>query len=200
MKGVRNTVPPVVPLEAGASADNPPCPACGEPLFGWALLRPDKTPVRRCEQCGLGLVGGPTSREEAIAALDEAAGAGGRLPNRTSLQAWIGGSGWSALHHRGRFLFTPASIELLGRSAGRPSTDVVAMWQTLVNSFTFGHNIALSHMSRADAVEAGEPWQRRLDWVITYAAAIPVMLFAVIFELPAALFGRGGRLQLRQTD
>ena len=31
---------PVVPLEAGAGPDNPPCPACGEPLFGWIDARP----------------------------------------------------------------------------------------------------------------------------------------------------------------
>ena len=35
---------PVVPLEAGAGPENPPCPACGEPLFGWlaAQARPGR--------------------------------------------------------------------------------------------------------------------------------------------------------------
>ena len=49
---------PVVPLEAGAGPDNPPCPACGEPLFGW-LAEQERlgAPVRRCESCGLGVVG-----------------------------------------------------------------------------------------------------------------------------------------------
>ena len=48
----------VVPLEAGAGPDNPPCPACGEPLFGWiAQKRGLAGPVRRCESCGLGVVG-----------------------------------------------------------------------------------------------------------------------------------------------
>src|SRR5512146_2075417 len=53
---------PVVPLEAGAGPDNPPCPACGEPLFGWIDVRPGLGgPVRRCESCGLGAVGEPGS-------------------------------------------------------------------------------------------------------------------------------------------
>ena len=52
---------PVVPLEAGASPENPPCPACGEPLFGWIDQRPGLAgPVSRCESCGLGVVGAHT--------------------------------------------------------------------------------------------------------------------------------------------
>ena len=51
---------PVVPLEAGAGPDNPPCPACGEPLFGWIDLRAGLAgPVSRCESCGLGVVAEP---------------------------------------------------------------------------------------------------------------------------------------------
>ena len=43
----------VVPLEAGAGPENPPCPACGEPLFGWIGEKPGLPgPVRRCESCG----------------------------------------------------------------------------------------------------------------------------------------------------
>src|SRR5690348_17723699 len=57
----------VVPLEAGAGPDNPPCPACGEPLFGWLATQPGLAgPVSRCESCGLGVVGvsgGPRSEE-----------------------------------------------------------------------------------------------------------------------------------------
>src|ERR1700710_1027638 len=81
--------PPVVPLEAGAGPENPPCPACGEPLFGWLaeqerLRAPGPprescglgggwgpaAPVRRCESCGLGVVGDSAGTEEALAALD----------------------------------------------------------------------------------------------------------------------------------
>ncbi len=62
---------PVVPLEAGAGPDNPPCPACGEPLFGWIDLRAGLAgPVSRCESCGLGVVGEPGSAEDALRGLD----------------------------------------------------------------------------------------------------------------------------------
>src|SRR5260221_4728001 len=62
---------PVVPLEAGAGPDNPPCPACGEPLFGWIDERPGLAgPVSRCESCGLGVVGDPGTGEEALRELD----------------------------------------------------------------------------------------------------------------------------------
>ncbi len=59
---------PTVPLEAGAGPDNPPCPACGEPLFGW-LADQERlgAPVRRCESCGLGVVGTSAGSEEALA-------------------------------------------------------------------------------------------------------------------------------------
>ena len=57
----------VVPLEAGAGPENPPCPACGEPLFGWIDARPGLGgPVSRCESCGLGVIGGPGNAEEAL--------------------------------------------------------------------------------------------------------------------------------------
>src|SRR6476619_4478166 len=98
---------PVVPLEAGAGPENPPCPACGEPLFGWIDARAGLAgPVRRCESCGLAVVGDPGGAEEALAALDAS---GGELlvANRASLAAWLGGAGWAALQPAGRFLFTP---------------------------------------------------------------------------------------------
>ena len=62
---------PVVPLEAGAGPENPPCPAGGEPLFGWVGAKPGLAgPVRRCESCGLGVVGDPAGAEEALRELD----------------------------------------------------------------------------------------------------------------------------------
>ena len=66
---------PVVPLEAGAGPENPPCPACGEPLFGW--LSPQQGldgPVSRCESCGLGVVGADAGPEEALRELDRLGG------------------------------------------------------------------------------------------------------------------------------
>ena len=87
--------PPAVPLEAGLGPENPPCPACGEPLFGWLTAPARSEIVRRCERCGLG-VAGEASAAEAREAL-EADLAGGRVAHRQSLPAWLGRGAWAAL-------------------------------------------------------------------------------------------------------
>ena len=72
------------------------------------------------------------------------------------------------------------------------------MWQTILNGFTFGRNIASAALGRGEAVPAEKPWQRRLDAVISVIVAVPAMLAAVPIELLAALvFRRGGALTLR---
>ena len=186
---------PSVPLEAGIGPENPPCPACGEPLFGWAMVRPAGLPVRRCERCGLAVKGGPADREEAAAASADVVAAGG-APNRASLQAWIGSSGWSALEPGRRFLFTAESLRLLGHPGGRPRPAVAAMWQTLLNAFTFGHDVALGRLGRATPTAAQKHWQRRLDLGISLLATPLVLPAALIAELIAAAAGRGGRLTI----
>ena len=140
---------PVVPLEAGAGPENPPCPACGEPLFGWIATRPGlRGAVSRCESCGLGVVGEPG---------DDRGGAGGagpprrRLSNRTSFSAWLGGAGWAGLEPGSRYLFTVESARRLVASRDQvvkssrwaPGAGIATMWQTLLNSVTFGRNVAL---------------------------------------------------------
>lgn len=47
---------PKVPLEAGSSPENPPCPACGEPLFPWVGMPVSTGIAHRCEACGLGVL------------------------------------------------------------------------------------------------------------------------------------------------
>lgn len=47
---------PKVPLEAGAGPDNPPCPACGEPLFPWVGMPVATGIAHRCEACGLAVL------------------------------------------------------------------------------------------------------------------------------------------------
>ena len=186
---------PTVPLEAGIGPENPPCPACREPLFGWAMVRPAGLPVRRCERCGLAVKGGPAEREEAAAAA-AAAATEGTAANRRSLQAWIGSSGWAALEPERRFLFTAESLRLLGHPGARVRPAVGAMWQTLLNSFTFGHNVALGRLGRATATPAEKPWQRRLDLGISLLATPLALPAALIAELVAAAAGRGGRLTI----
>jgi hypothetical protein len=70
------------------------------------------------------------------------------------------------------------------------------MWQTILNGFTFGHNVGLGALGKGAATPATRPWQRRLDALITAAVAIPALLVAVPLELIAAALGRGGAVSL----
>jgi hypothetical protein len=193
---------PVVPLEAGAGPDNPPCPACGEPLFGWIDSRPGLGgPVSRCESCGLGVVGGPASAEEALRELDRLGDLEGvTIVNRGSFSAWIGGAGWAGLERGSRFLFTIEAVRRL--VAGRdqvvkstrwsPGRGMTTMWQTLVNSATFGRNTVIGASS-----VAAKPWQRRVDWVVITVLAIPAIAVALPLELVGAATRRGSAQTLR---
>lgn len=198
---------PVVPLEAGASPDNPPCPACGEPLFGWIDERPGLAgPVSRCESCGLGVVAAPGSTEEALAELDRLGGDGtATIPSRAAFSAWIGGAGWAGLESGSRYLFSVEAVrrlvahrdQVVRRARWVPLASIVAMWQTVLNGFTFGRNVALGALGRSPAVPAAARWQRRLDGLITVVVAVPAMLFAVPIELASAALRRGSVIRLR---
>jgi hypothetical protein len=198
---------PVVPLEAGAGPENPPCPACGEPLFGWIDERPGLAgPVSRCESCGLGVVAAPGTAAEALRELDRL-GADGvvRIANRAGFSAWIGGAGWAGLERGASYLFTPEAVRRL--LAGRdqvvrgarwaPGASVAAMWQTILNGFTFGRNVALGAVGRSAAAPAERPWQRRIDSLISVVVAVPVLIVAVPLELIAAGLRRGSVISLR---
>ena len=191
-----------MPLEAGAGPDNPPCPACGEPLFGWLDRRPGLAgPVSRCESCGLGVVGADASTEEALHELDHRGdGSGAAIVSRAGFAAWIGGAGWAGLEPGARYLFTPESVrrlvanrdQIVTAARWSPGKGIAAMWQTLLNSATFGHNLVVGK-----PVRAGKSWQRRIDWIVVVALAIPAAIVAVPLELAGALFRRGGVLALR---
>jgi hypothetical protein len=196
-----------VPLEAGAGPDNPPCPACGEPLFGWIDQRPGiRGPVSRCESCGLGVAGDSGGVEEALAALDRlSSGSTVRIANRASFSAWIGGAGWAGLEPGGQYLFTVESVrrlvanrdQVVARARWSPGAGIATMWQTVLNGFTFGRNVASAALGRGKSVPAERPWQRRLDTLICVVVAVPAMIAAVPMELLAAPFGRGSATVLR---
>jgi hypothetical protein len=198
---------PVVPLEAGAGPDNPPCPACGEPLFGWLDARPGlHGPVKRCESCGLGVVGDADGSADALVALDRLNRDDEiRIVSRASFAAWIGSAGWAGLEPESRYLFTPEAVRRLVANRDQvvvstrwmPVAGIASMWQTLLNGLTFGRNVALGALGRGTAVPARRPWQRRLDMVISILAAIPAILVAVPLELIAAIFRRGAVVKLR---
>jgi hypothetical protein len=197
----------VVPLEAGAGPDNPPCPACGEPLFGWIDSRAGLAgSVSRCESCGLGVVGNAGDVEEALAALGRTGDAGEvRIANRAAFSAWIGGAGWAGLEPAAHYLFTVESVrrlvasrdQVVARARWSPGAGIATMWQTVLNGFTFGRNVALGALGRATAAPAEKPWQRRLDMLISVAVAIPALLVAVPLELTAAATRRGSSISLR---
>lgn len=198
-----------VPLEAGLGPENPPCPACGEPLFGWTLAQHPPVAVRRCESCGLGVIGEPGGAEDALAELDRLRVDSGeelrfRIANRSSLQASLGGGGWSLLHPGARYLFTLEAVRRLvasrdqhvARARWLAGPSLLGMWATLVNGFTFGRNLLPAALGRATAEPARRRWQRWLDRFVCVVVALPVLLVAAALEGGAALARRGGLLEL----
>jgi predicted RNA-binding Zn-ribbon protein involved in translation (DUF1610 family) len=193
---------PTVPLEAGAGPDHPPCPACGEPVFVWVELPVETGLAHRCEACGLGVLSRTGGAAEALADLErDAAGDGSvTFENKASLQAFITGGAWSGLGTDRAYRFTPESIrrlvatrdQLVDRVSWQPGTGILDMWQSGINMFTFGHNLALGRFGNATATPARKPWQRFLDRFITVVLAVPAMLFAVPIELIGGLFRHGG--------
>jgi hypothetical protein len=198
---------PMVPLEAGAGPDNPPCPACGEPLFGWlATLPGGGGPVRRCESCGLGVVGESGSVEEALHALDLLGAAEQiRIANRAGFACAIGDAGWVGLEPGRRYLFTVEAVrrlvahrdQVVKKARWQPGAGLLATWQTLLNSVTFGHNVALGALGRSRPAPAARPWQRRIDALASVVLAIPALLIAAPIELAGGLSGRGAVVSLR---
>ncbi len=197
----------VVPLEAGAGPENPPCPACGEPLFGWIGQRPGLAgPVRRCESCGLGVLGEAGDAEAALRELDSLRdGDAVLIENRGSVACSLGNAGWSGLRPRTRHLFTVEAVrrlvarrdQVVAKSRPRPLASLAATWQTLLNSVTFGHNVALGALRGVPSVPASRPWQRRIDALASVVLALPALLVAIPIELLGAALGRGAVVSLR---
>ncbi|MGN6816206.1 MAG: hypothetical protein ACTHK3_08985 [Solirubrobacterales bacterium] len=196
-----------VPLEAGAGPENPPCPACGEPLFGWIGERPGVTgPVRRCESCGLAVIGCSTGDpEDALHALDALReGDDLSIANRAGFACSLGGVGWAGLQPGARYLFTVEAVrrlvarrdQVVKARRWRPLASLAVTWQTLLNSVTFGHNVALAVLRDTPAAPAPRPWQRRIDILASIVGAIPALLIAVPVELAGAPFGRGAVISL----
>jgi hypothetical protein len=198
---------PVVPLEAGAGPDNPPCPACGEPLFGWLATQPGLSgPVSRCESCGLGVVGVSGGPEEALRELGTLGdGSGPRIANRDSYACALGSAGWSGLVPGARYLFTVESArrlvarrdQVVKRARWVPGLGLAATWQTLLNSVTFGHNVAIGAVGRGRATPAKRAWQQRIDYLVTVVLAVPALVIALPVEIAGGIFRRGAVVQLR---
>jgi hypothetical protein len=198
---------PVVPLEAGAGPDNPPCPACGEPLFGWLAEQESLgAPVRRCESCGLGVVGESAGTKEALEELERLGDQErARIVNRASFACSLGGAGWAGLEPGAHYLFTVESVrrlvaerdQVVRRRRWVPGASLKLTWQTLLNSVTFGHNVALAALGSGRAAPAAERWQRRIDALASVVLAIPAAIIALPIELAGGIFRRGTVVDLR---
>jgi hypothetical protein len=194
-----------VRLEAGAGPENPPCPACGEPLFGWLSPQPGlRGPVRRCESCGLGVVGESDGPQEALRELDRL-GDSPRIANRASFAASLGGAGWAGLEPGAHYLFTVESVrrlvayrdQVVKTRRWAPAAGLAASCQTFLNSVTFGHNVALGGLGRTEPAKAPKPWQRRIDALASVVLAIPALLVAIPVELAGGIVGRGAAISLK---
>lgn len=193
---------PTVPLEAGAGPDHPPCPACGEPIFVWVQLPVETGLAHRCEACGLGVLVRTGTTADAIADLEQGAAEDGSLvfENKASVQSHFTGGAWSGLGTEHAYRFTPESIrrlvatrdQIVDETRWMPGTGILSMWQSGINMFTFGHNLALGFFGKAVATPARKPWREWLDRFITVVLAVPAMLFAIPIELIGGLFRRGG--------
>ena len=164
-------------------------------------------PVSRCESCGLGVVGDAGEPEEALRELDRLGDEERpRIANRASYAASLGSAGWAGLEPGARYLFTVEAVrrlvarrdQVVKSSRWAPVAGLAATWQTLLNSVTFGHNVALGRARarpggrrRSTAGSGGSTpspascWRSR-RWSI----AIPV-------ELAGGLFRRGAVISLR---
>jgi hypothetical protein len=200
------------PRNAGAGR---PCPACGEPLYGWIKVgaadpRSEQSyVVDRCERCGLGVTRDLPREDPTVAGARSRAeeGDGGeiRVPNRDSLQAGLGGDRWAALDLPAQGLHpTPRSLGPLLERQGLEATRVrqppfgrnqLWMWQTLLNGFTFHTNFARAAVAgRLTPGTARNPAAYAIDALVSILAALPVAAVAVPLELLAVLARRGGEM------
>jgi hypothetical protein len=152
------------------------------------------------------VVGAGGGVEEALRALDLRTEDGViRIANRAGFAAWVGGAGWAGLEPGSRYLFSAEAVRRLAAQRDQivasahwaPGAAVATMWQTVLNGFTFGRNVAAGALGRGEPAPAEKRWQRRLDGVISVLAALPALLVAIPLELLAAFpFRRGAALSL----
>lgn len=200
------------------------CPLCGRPLYGWIALSPageasasiglplDDTRERvidRCESCGVAVERGRgldlRAEWETVCRPGEPGSRAISIPNRASLQAWIGEGGWAAIDRcPGRLIHTPASLELLAEHNGHALDRVRSpssrraqgwMWQTLLNGLTFHPNFAREVRAGRLRATRGRGWLRfAVDVVVTVLGAPLVLAVSAPLELGATLARRGGEL------
>ncbi len=151
------------------------------------------------------MVGEPSGPDAALHALDHHGHEGVRIANRAGFAAALGSAGWAGLEPGAHYLFTVESVRRLVARRDQvvksrrwaPAASLAATWQTLLNSVTFGHNVALAALGQGQATRAREGWQRKIDGLASVVLAIPALLIAIPIELAGGLAGRGAVLKLR---
>ena len=142
----------------------------------------------------------PGEPEEALRELDRLAAARRpRIANRAGYACSLGSAGWAGLEPGARYFFTVESVRRLVARRDQvvksrrwvPLAGLAATWQTLLNSVTFGHNVALGALGRGESAPAKHRWQRRIDALASVVLAIPALLIALPIELAGGLFRRG---------
>ena len=183
-----------------------PCPACGQPLLGWAVVEardPDggrEVVLERCESCGLGLVRG------AGADWSPTSAASSRSPTGASWQAGLGGSHWAAIDPAEREAYpTPDALGRLFEKQGlepqrlrQPplGRNQLWMWQTLLNGLTFHDDFATDVLGgRLRPRNSRNVAAFAIDAMVSVLAALPVALISVPLELIAVVARRGGLVE-----
>jgi hypothetical protein len=183
-----------------------PCPACGRPLLGWAVVEardPDggrEVVLERCESCGLGLVRGAGADME----LDERGVVA--VANRRSWQAGLGGSHWAAIDPAEREAYpTPDALARLLEKQGLEAQRLrqpplgrnqLWMWQTLLNGLTFHDDFATDVLAgRLRPRNARNVAAFAIDAMVSVLAALPLALISVPLELVAVAARRGGLIE-----
>ena len=128
-----------------------------------------------------------------------------RIANRASYAAALGSAGWAGLEPGARYFFTVEAVrrlvarrdQVVKKSRWAPLAGLAATWQTMLNSVTFGHNVALAALGRGEAGPAKHRWQRRIDALASIVLAIPALLIALPVELAGGIFRRGAVISMR---
>lgn len=202
------------------------CPLCGQQLYGWIALPAagaeasvgmtlnpaDERIVDRCEDCGVAVERGRevdlAAEWEAVCRPGEAGVREIEVPNRASLQAWIGEAGWAAIDRfPGRLVLTPGSLALLAEhndhTLERPRSPQSRraqawMWQTMLNGLTFHPNFAREiRAGRLRLRNARSTLTFVVDSIVTVLGAPLILLVSAPMELGGALAGRGGIMAAR---
>ena len=127
------------------------------------------------------------------------------IENRASFAASLGGAGWAALGPDARYFFTVEAVrrliarrdQVVRRARWSFQPSLYMTWQTLLNSVTFGHDVAFGALGWGKAVRASRPWQRRIDGLASIVLAVPAFLLALPIELAAGALRRGAVVSLR---